>query len=41
MALPNVIGLYLLAPVVKRELKGYMARVHSGEIVSHRVKSID
>ena len=36
MALPNVIGLYLLAPVVKRELDDYMARVKSGAVVSHR-----
>lgn len=32
MALPNVIGLYLLAPVVKRELDSYFSRVRSGEI---------
>jgi len=36
MALPNVIGLYLLAPVVKRELDSYLARVKSGEIKSYR-----
>lgn len=36
MALPNVIGLYLLMPVVKRELKSYMARLKSGEIRSFR-----
>ncbi len=36
MALPNVIGLYLLAPVVKRELTSYMARVKSGEIRNYR-----
>jgi len=27
IALPNIIGLYLLAPVVKRELKGYQKKV--------------
>lgn len=31
MAIPNLIGLYLLAPIVKRELAAYMARVKSGE----------
>lgn len=36
MALPNVIGLYLLAPVVKRELHSYLARVRSGEIRNYR-----
>ncbi len=36
MALPNIIGLYLLAPVVKRELDSYMARVNSGEIRNYR-----
>lgn len=39
MALPNVIGLYLLAPVVKRELDSYLARVKSGEIKSYRNKA--
>ena len=32
MALPNVIGLYLLAPVVKRELKSFLNKIKSGEI---------
>ncbi len=36
MALPNVIGLYLLAPVVRRELASYFARVRSGEIRNYR-----
>ncbi len=36
MALPNVIGLYLLAPVVKRELASYLARVRSGAIRNYR-----
>lgn len=30
MAIPNLIGLYLLAPVVRRELATYMERVRSG-----------
>lgn len=36
MAVPNVIGIYLLAPVVKREMKSYFARLKSGEIKSIR-----
>jgi alanine or glycine:cation symporter, AGCS family len=37
MAVPNVIGLYLLAPVVKREMDSYFARLKRGEIRSSRV----
>ncbi|SEL54842.1 alanine or glycine:cation symporter, AGCS family [Blastococcus sp. DSM 46786] len=33
MSLPNIIGLYILARVVKRELNGYRARIDSGEIL--------
>lgn len=32
MAIPNLIGVYMLMPVVKRELKSYLARLKSGEI---------
>lgn len=32
MAIPNLIGVYLLLPVVKRELASYRARLASGEI---------
>jgi len=32
MSFPNIIGLYFLAPVVKRELKQYMAKLKAGEI---------
>jgi alanine or glycine:cation symporter, AGCS family len=32
MAFPNILGLYILAPEVKRELNSYLARVRSGEI---------
>lgn len=32
MAIPNLIGVYLLMPVVKRELASYLARLKSGEI---------
>lgn len=37
MAVPNVIGLYLLAPVVKREMDSYFARLRAGEIRHGRV----
>jgi AGCS family alanine or glycine:cation symporter len=37
MAVPNVIGLYLLAPVVKREMISYFARLKAGEIKSVRI----
>lgn len=36
MAVPNVIGLYLLAPVVKREMNSYFERLRRGEIRSLR-----
>jgi len=36
MALPNVVGIYLLAPVVKRELESYFRRLDSGEIKAYR-----
>ncbi|MGS0687919.1 alanine:cation symporter family protein [Nakamurella sp. GG22] len=32
MSVPNVIGLYILARVLKAEINGYWARVKSGEI---------
>ena len=32
MAIPNLIGVYLLMPVVKRALVDYMARLQSGQI---------
>jgi AGCS family alanine or glycine:cation symporter len=32
MAFPNVLGLYILAPEINRDLKSYLARVKSGEI---------
>ncbi|VAW41880.1 Na(+)-linked D-alanine glycine permease [hydrothermal vent metagenome] len=35
MALPNIIGLYFLAPVVKRELNKFMIKIKSGEIVKN------
>lgn len=36
MALPNIIGLYFLMPVVKRELNSYMGRLKSGEIQPYK-----
>jgi len=36
IALPNIFGLYVLAPIIKRELKGYQARLKSGEIENLR-----
>lgn len=32
MAIPNLIGVYLLLPVVRREVDGYFAKLRSGEI---------
>jgi AGCS family alanine or glycine:cation symporter len=32
MAVVNIIGLYILMPIVKRELNSYLARLKSGEI---------
>ena len=39
MCIPNLIGVYLLMPVVKRELDSYLARLKSGEIRSARAHS--
>ena len=36
MAIFNIIGLYLLAPVVKRELASYMDRLKAGEFTKYR-----
>ncbi|MDZ3824573.1 MAG: alanine/glycine:cation symporter family protein [Pseudoxanthomonas sp.] len=36
MAIPNLIGVYLLMPVVKRELASYRARLAAGQIPSNR-----
>ena len=32
MGLPNIIGLYLLAPVIRQTITSYYERIHSGEI---------
>jgi alanine or glycine:cation symporter, AGCS family len=36
MSFPNMIGMYLLAPEVKRDLQSYMSRVKSGEIKKYK-----
>jgi AGCS family alanine or glycine:cation symporter len=36
MGVVNVIGLYLLMPIVKRELKSYLDRLKSGEIKAYK-----
>jgi AGCS family alanine or glycine:cation symporter len=36
MTIPNVLCIYFLAPIVKRELKSYWDRVKSGEIKNYR-----
>lgn len=36
MSVPNLIGVYLLAPVIRRELRSYMARLRSGEVRNYR-----
>jgi alanine or glycine:cation symporter, AGCS family len=41
MAIPNLIGLYLLAPVVKREVEGYFERVKSGEFETKASRGAD
>ena len=32
ICVPNILGLYILSPIVKKELDSYFARVKSGEI---------
>jgi AGCS family alanine or glycine:cation symporter len=36
MAIPNLIGVYLLMPVVKRELDSYWARLKAGQLRNYR-----
>ena len=38
VALPNILGLYVLAPVIKKELLSYQKRLQSGEIQNYRDK---
>lgn len=36
ICVPNILGLYILAPVVKKELDSYRARIASGEIKRYK-----
>ena len=36
ICVPNILGLYFLAPIVKREMNSYFARIQSGEIKKYR-----
>ena len=36
VALPNILGLYILAPIIKNELTSYQRRLKSGEIKNYR-----
>lgn len=36
VALPNILGLYILAPIIKTELTSYQKRLKSGEIKNYR-----
>ena len=38
-AIPNIFGLYVLAPVIKSELVNYQKRLHSGEIQNYRLSN--
>ncbi len=36
MCFPNVLGLYILAPEIRKDLKTYMGKIKSGEIVKYK-----
>ncbi len=36
ICVPNILGLYFLAPIVKREMKSYFSRIESGEIKKYK-----
>ena len=36
MAIPNIIGLYILIPVVKRDLESYWSRLQAGQLTRYR-----
>jgi AGCS family alanine or glycine:cation symporter len=38
VALPNILGLYILAPTIKSELENYQKRLKSGEIKNFKEK---
>ena len=39
MSIFNIIGLYFLMPIVKKELQSFIARVDSGEIKTYDTES--
>lgn len=39
MALPNLLGLYILAPTLRREIEGYLDRLTRGELVNYRTNA--
>ncbi|PKM07237.1 MAG: alanine glycine permease [Gammaproteobacteria bacterium HGW-Gammaproteobacteria-4] len=41
MAIPNLIGVYLLLPVIRRALRDYQAQLAEGKVPSHRGHLID
>ena len=36
ICVPNILGLYFLAPIVKKEMNSYFARIESGEIKKYK-----
>ena len=38
VALPNILGLYILAPAIKNELENYQKRLKSGDIKNYIAK---
>lgn len=36
ICVPNILGLYFLAPIVKRGMESYFARIKSGEIKKYK-----
>jgi hypothetical protein len=41
MAVVNIIGLYCLMPIVKRELNSYLDRMKSGEINKYKYPAVN
>jgi AGCS family alanine or glycine:cation symporter len=41
IALPNILGLYLLAPTIKRELEGYRSRFTASQAVTEAPQNLD
>ena len=40
LAIPNIIGIYIMAPEIKADLKSYLERIKSGEI-KEKIQSVD